>query len=69
MSNPCPKPVQCRFTLIFGFIFAAGPFGDLDEEQVFMQRIIPETDTIFVRLSSDGKRYVMFVTSQVLQRH
>ena len=35
----------------------SGPFGDLDEEQVFVQRIIPETDTIFVRLSSDGKRY------------
>jgi hypothetical protein len=41
---------------LFYPINSIGPFGDLDEEQVFVQRIIPETDTIFVRLSSDGKR-------------
>jgi hypothetical protein len=41
---------------LFYPINSIGPFGDLDEEQVFVQRIIPETDTLFVRLSSDGKR-------------
>ena len=44
------------------FFKSAGPFGYLDEEQVFVQRIIPETDTIFIRLSSDGKRSPNFLS-------
>ena len=34
----------------------SGPFGERDEEQVFIQRVIPETDRLFVRLSSNGRR-------------
>ena len=33
-----------------------GPFGERDNEQVFVQRVVPETDKLFVRLSSNGQR-------------
>ncbi|XP_019849833.1 PREDICTED: SH3KBP1-binding protein 1 isoform X2 [Amphimedon queenslandica] len=33
-----------------------GPYGEGDDEQVFVQRVIPDSDTIFVRLSSTGER-------------
>ena len=33
-----------------------GPFGDQDDEQVFVQKVIPETDIITVRLASVGTR-------------
>jgi len=33
-----------------------GPFGDQDDEQVFVQKVIPETDLITVRLASVGTR-------------
>ena len=39
-----------------------GPFGEGDEEQVFVQRVIPDTDTIYIRLSSNGQRFVEAVT-------
>lgn len=37
--------------------YILGPFGEGDDEQVFVQRVIPEIDTIFIRLSSTGDRY------------
>lgn len=33
-----------------------GPFGDRDNYQVFIQKCVPYTDQLFVRLSSTGKR-------------
>ncbi|XP_038641980.1 SH3KBP1-binding protein 1 isoform X1 [Scyliorhinus canicula] len=33
-----------------------GPFGERDDEQVFIQKVVPDTNQIFVRLSSTGKR-------------
>ncbi len=33
-----------------------GPFGERDNHQVFIQKIVPYTDQLFVRLSSTGKR-------------
>ena len=33
-----------------------GPFGDQDDEQIFVQKVIPETDVITVRLASVGTR-------------
>ncbi|XP_074023719.1 LOW QUALITY PROTEIN: SH3KBP1-binding protein 1, partial [Numenius arquata] len=33
-----------------------GPFGDRDEQQVFIQRVVPDACQVFVRLSSTGKR-------------
>lgn len=33
-----------------------GPFGDRDNYQVFVQKCVPYTDQLFVRLSSTGKR-------------
>lgn len=33
-----------------------GPFGDQDGDQVFVQRIVPDTNQVFVRLASNGDR-------------
>ncbi|KAJ8308193.1 hypothetical protein KUTeg_013067 [Tegillarca granosa] len=33
-----------------------GPFGEQDDRQVFIQKVVPETDQLFVRLSSNGNR-------------
>ncbi len=33
-----------------------GPHGDQDDEQVFVQKVVPETDCLYVRLASDGRR-------------
>eukprot|EP00095_Tigriopus_kingsejongensis_P002161 snap_masked-scaffold248_size238799-processed-gene-1.13 protein:Tk02161 transcript:snap_masked-scaffold248_size238799-processed-gene-1.13-mRNA-1 annotation:"btb poz domain-containing protein kctd3" len=33
-----------------------GPFGEQDDEQIFVQKVVPETDSLFVRLASNGKR-------------
>lgn len=33
-----------------------GPYGDQDDEQVFIQKVVPETDQLYVRLASNGKR-------------
>ncbi|XP_058880279.1 BTB/POZ domain-containing protein KCTD3-like isoform X2 [Acipenser ruthenus] len=33
-----------------------GPFGERDDQQVFIQKVVPITNTLFVRLSSTGKR-------------
>ncbi|XP_048585658.1 BTB/POZ domain-containing protein KCTD3 isoform X2 [Nematostella vectensis] len=35
---------------------ALGPFGDRDDQQVFIEKIVPDTDHVHVRLSSTGKR-------------
>lgn len=35
---------------------ACGPYGEQDDEQVFVQKVVPETDSLFVRLASNGKR-------------
>ncbi|KAI4893133.1 hypothetical protein NFI96_003320 [Prochilodus magdalenae] len=32
------------------------PYGERDEQQVFIQRVVPDTDKLYVRLSSNGKR-------------
>lgn len=33
-----------------------GPFGDQDDEQVFVQKVVPDTDQLYVRLASNGER-------------
>lgn len=33
-----------------------GPFGEQDDEQIFLQKVIPETDQIYIRLASNGSR-------------
>ena len=33
-----------------------GPYGEQDDQQVFIQKVVPETDKLFVRLSSNGQR-------------
>lgn len=44
------------FNLFYTQIMFTGPFGEQDDEQVFVQKIVPETDQLFVRLASNGKR-------------
>lgn len=33
-----------------------GPFGEQDDEQVFVQKVVPDTDQLYVRLASNGER-------------
>lgn len=33
-----------------------GPFGEQDDEQVFVQKVVPDIDQLFVRYASTGKR-------------
>jgi hypothetical protein len=33
-----------------------GPFGEQDDQQVFIQKVFPMTNKLFVRVSSTGKR-------------
>ncbi|XP_037909569.1 BTB/POZ domain-containing protein KCTD3 isoform X2 [Hermetia illucens] len=33
-----------------------GPFGEQDDEQIFVQKVVPETDQLYVRLASNGER-------------
>ncbi|XP_006627705.1 SH3KBP1-binding protein 1 [Lepisosteus oculatus] len=33
-----------------------GPYGERDDQQVFIQRVVPDTDKVYARLSSNGKR-------------
>lgn len=40
-----------KFLLIF-----LGPYGEQDDDQVFVQKVMPETSELFVRLASNGKR-------------
>ena len=60
LSPPIPFLCIMGYTYSGAAIFYCcsipGPFGERDEEQVFIQRIIPETDKIFVRFCSTGKR-------------
>ncbi|XP_070562482.1 BTB/POZ domain-containing protein KCTD3-like [Ptychodera flava] len=39
-----------------------GPHGERDDMQVFIQKVVPDTDQVYVRLSSTGKR-VCIITS------
>ncbi|KRZ35468.1 BTB/POZ domain-containing protein KCTD3 [Trichinella pseudospiralis] len=33
-----------------------GPFGDKDSEQVFVQKVVPDTSQLYIRLASTGER-------------
>lgn len=39
-----------------GVVGDSGPFGEQDDEQVFVQKVVPDADRVFVRLASNGKR-------------
>uniref|UniRef100_A0A8C7SPF5 BTB/POZ domain-containing protein KCTD3 n=1 Tax=Oncorhynchus mykiss TaxID=8022 RepID=A0A8C7SPF5_ONCMY len=46
-----------------------GPFGERDDQQVFIQKVIPVTNKLFVRLSSTGKRcYASVILTQHLPK-
>ena len=34
----------------------SGPYGDQDAEQLFIQRLVPDANMVFVRLASNGDR-------------
>ena len=38
-------------------VLCSGPYGERDDQQVFIQRVVPDTDKLYVRLSSNGKRW------------
>jgi BTB/POZ domain-containing protein KCTD3 len=33
-----------------------GPYGEQDDEQLVLQKVVPDTDKLYVRLASNGKR-------------
>ena len=33
-----------------------GPYGERDDQQVFIQKVVPNASQLFVRLSSTGQR-------------
>ena len=33
-----------------------GPFGEQDDQQVFIQKVVPETEALYVRAASNGRR-------------
>lgn len=39
-----------------GWLVCSGPYGERDDQQVFIQRVVPDTEKLYVRLSSNGKR-------------
>ena len=41
--------------------YILGPFGHHDGELVFIQKIVPETNEVFVRLASNGDRYCTYI--------
>ncbi|XP_074037504.1 BTB/POZ domain-containing protein KCTD3 isoform X1 [Leptinotarsa decemlineata] len=43
-------------TMSHGAANDCGPFGEQDDEQVFIQKVVPDADHLFVRLASNGKR-------------
>ncbi|KAG5872675.1 hypothetical protein JTB14_012951 [Gonioctena quinquepunctata] len=43
-------------TMSHGAANECGPFGEQDDEQVFIQKVVPDADQLFVRLASNGKR-------------
>jgi len=44
-----------------------GPFGDHDDQQVFVQKVVPDTDQLFVRHSCSGKRLLCICLLQFTQ--
>ena len=38
------------------YLSLLGPFGERDDQQVFIQKLVPDTDHVIVRFSSTGKR-------------
>lgn len=40
----------------FSLFLFLGPFGERDDQQVFIQKLVPDTDHVIVRFSSTGKR-------------
>lgn len=40
----------------YDFFFLKGPYGYRDEQLLFVQKVVPDTDQIFVRLASTGRR-------------
>lgn len=48
------ESVETNNTYLAGNDF--GPFGEQDDEQLMIQKVVPDTDKLFVRLASKGDR-------------
>lgn len=48
------ESVETNSSYIAGNDF--GPFGEQDDEQIMIQKVVPDTDKLFVRLASKGDR-------------
>jgi len=67
-SGPTPSRIDCGNNL-FQFkksnlykllkFNSIGPYGEQDDEQLFVQQVVPDSDQLYVRLASTGKRYII----------
>jgi hypothetical protein len=48
------ESVETNNTYLAGNAF--GPYGHLDDEQIVIQKVVPDTEKLFVRLASNGDR-------------
>lgn len=48
------ESVETNHTYVAGNDF--GPFGEQDDEQLILQKVVPDTDKLYVRLASNGQR-------------
>ncbi|XP_065563547.1 BTB/POZ domain-containing protein KCTD3-like [Artemia franciscana] len=56
-TQPGPIPVASFHTLTLdNGLWDNGPFGEQDDDQIFLQRVVPDSDLLYVRLASNGKR-------------
>ena len=59
-SNDCGNLLRVTGMISFpcdGIIpFCTGPYGEQDDEQLFVQQLVPDSDQLYVRLASIGKR-------------
>ena len=53
--------VNWMYTHVMFIFLIWGPYGERDEQLLFVQKVIPDTDQIFVRMASSGKRWVHFL--------
>ena len=64
-------------SLYLSLLIIPGPFGERDDQQVFVQKVVPETDQLYIRLSSTGQRsvsftyhlYIMLITPNIALRN
>lgn len=48
--------IEILINKLHNSVWFEGPFGEQDGEQVFIQKVVPETNQLYVRMASNGDR-------------